>query len=44
MKNKNSGGVFIFEDPKEFLKVIEEMQEQYNNQRSNKKGVELNDY
>ena len=42
MKNK-TGGIFIYENPKEFLKVICEMQEQYNSS-SDENGVGLNEH
>ena len=42
MKNKNCGGIFIFEDPEEFLKVMEDLQEQYN--KFHDDGDELDDY
>lgn len=42
MKNK-SCGIFIYEDPKEFLKVICELQEHYNSS-SDEDGVDINEY
>ena len=42
MKNENSNGIIIYDNPEDFLKVICELQEQYNSS-SNKKGVGLDE-
>ena len=43
MKNENSNGIIIYDNSEDFLKAIEELQEQYNSS-SNKKGVGLDEW
>ena len=42
-ENKTGGGIYLFDDPNEFLKMMDELQELYNSS-SNEDGVELDDY
>lgn len=39
MTEKISSGIFIFEDPEDFLKMMDELQRQYNS-RVDEDGVE----
>lgn len=43
MKNENSNGIIIYDNPEDFLKVICELQEQYNSS-SKEDGVELDEW
>ena len=43
-ENKTGSGIYLFDDPNEFLKAMDKLQELYNNSSSDKNGVELDDY